>query len=221
MLELFIRNDLLCAEFSNLSLSLNIKGAQYDATACVGRFNVLSLNTKTSLRDILKKRGDKNLVEVSILGMLPKRREVSKNVQKFDLKLAPIDISVNRAIIVGIFNFVNEVKSYALVSPQSMECAAPQQSNEIVKYCISSLSLSKMSISLRYSDEHIKGDGFENIVGREAKLLLRYLGPLISKLCDIDLPSFEDSVYFQNVGQIAKYIGEYYLKELVKFWKKK
>lgn len=182
---------------------------------------MISLDTKTSLRDVLKKRGDKNLVEVSILGMLPKRREVSKNILKFGLNLAPIDISVNRAIIVGIFNFVNEVKSYALVSPQSMECAAPQQSNEIVKYCISNLSLSKMSISLRYSDEHIKGDGFENIVGREAKLLLRYLGPLISKLCDIDLPSFEDAVYFQNVNQIAKYIGEYYLKELVKFWKKK
>ena len=85
------------------------------------------------------------------------------------------------------------------------------------------MSLSKLSLSLNYSDDHVEGDGFGDLVGRHAKLFLKYLGPLISKACNVSLPGYksESCVMFQNMGQLAGHIGKYYLREMMKFWKKK
>lgn len=205
---------------SNTGFFVTLNGIKYDAKACIERVDVLNLKTKTPPRKMLTRKGDENFVVVGVQGSLSKRGEVTNNVQKMDFRLAPIAVSVNRAVIVDLINFVSDIKSYISTSSKGVECDVPTNT-QAIKFSILDLYLSKLDLSLSYSDDHTKGDGFENLVGRSTKTLLKYLGPLVSKVCNIRMPEFKSDscIMFQDVKQLAGFIGKYYLMEIMKFWK--
>lgn len=213
-------------ELSGIGLFGTVKSTRYEAKALIENVEVLNLSTKTELEKILAKSGTENLVVVELKGLLSKRREVTNTVQKMDFRVEPIALSINRAAIVDLVNFANDIKSYIPISPQAVECDVPANSSSsssgVIKFCVLDLHLSKLGLSLSYSDDHTKGDGFENLVGRSTKILLKYLAPLVSKACSMTMPEFKSDscIMFQNVGQLAGFIGKYYLMEMMKFWKK-
>lgn len=210
-------------ELSGIGLFGTVKSTRYEAKALIENVEVLNLNTKTKHKKILAKSGTENFVVVELKGLLSKRREVTNTVQKMDFRVEPIALSINRAAIVDLVNFVNDIKSYIPISPQTVECDVPANSSSgVIKFCVLDLHLSKLGLSLRYNDDHTEGDGFENLVGRRKKILLKYLGPLVSKVCSMTMPEFKSDscIMFQNVGQLAGFIGKYYLMEMMKFWKK-
>ena len=118
----------------NLGLLVSFKGIRYDARAYIESVEVLSLSTKTGLKEIFAKKGDGNFVEAKVLQLLSKRREVTNNIQKMDFTVAPIAVNVNRAAIVDLINFIGGIKSCIPTSSKSAGCSLPDKRSDAIRY---------------------------------------------------------------------------------------
>lgn len=221
---LFCSDKLMTISLSNAGCSLLVRGTNYEAKAHIEALNAINLNPITRFKKFFTRVNDaNNFVDVVFLGKLSKHGKVTKSIKSAAVSVSPVILSVDRAAIVDTFNFLKEMMSH-FPTPSDIKkpAALASSKNRAVRFCVLHLTVSELSIQVKYKDDHIKGDGFEKLVGKSCKFFLRYFVPFILNSRTISLPQFNSkSCYmFQHLGQLVELIRRYYIGRFLMFWKK-